>query len=43
MTLIIGVLFADVRNSTALGETLPPHEMASSPTFSSTILAGGEK
>jgi adenylate cyclase len=28
VTLTIGVLFADVRNSTALGETLPPHEMA---------------
>ena len=28
MTLTIGVLFADVRNSTALAETLPPDEMA---------------
>ena len=28
VTLTIGVLFADVRNSTALAETLPPHEMA---------------
>jgi adenylate cyclase len=28
VTLTIGVLFADVRNSTALGETLAPHEMA---------------
>ena len=28
VTVTIGVLFADVRNSTALGETLPPHEMA---------------
>jgi adenylate cyclase len=28
VTLTVGVLFADVRNSTALGETLPPHEMA---------------
>ena len=28
VTLTVGVLFADVRNSTALGETLPPHELA---------------
>jgi adenylate cyclase len=28
MTLTIGVLFADVRNSTAIAETLPPDEMA---------------
>jgi adenylate cyclase len=28
MTLTLGVLFADVRNSTALAETLPPDEMA---------------
>ena len=28
MTLTIGVLFADVRNSTALAETLPPDQMA---------------
>ncbi|MGA9491255.1 MAG: adenylate/guanylate cyclase domain-containing protein [Mycobacterium sp.] len=28
MTMTIGVLFADVRNSTALAETLPPDEMA---------------
>ncbi|BDX33055.1 guanylate cyclase [Mycobacterium antarcticum] len=27
-TLTVGVLFADVRNSTALAETLAPHEMA---------------
>ncbi len=27
-TMTIGVLFADVRNSTALAENLPPHEMA---------------
>src|SRR5690242_12655201 len=29
MTLTIGVLFADVRNSTALAEALPPDEMRS--------------
>ena len=30
MTLTIGVLFADIRNSTALAETMPPEEIAGS-------------